>query len=75
MAAMHLQHSQGRPLNKVLARVQNLDRLHHSCPREVGEASTLAFSRFSKHMGTLGIRAAAAGGLQADSAGNRQQQE
>uniref|UniRef100_A0A383W4M9 Uncharacterized protein n=1 Tax=Tetradesmus obliquus TaxID=3088 RepID=A0A383W4M9_TETOB len=74
MAAMHLQHSQGRPLNKALARVQHLDRLHHTCPREVGEASTQAFSRFSKQMGALSIRPAA-GALQADSAGSRQQQE
>jgi hypothetical protein len=73
MAAMHLPHIQVRPINKVLARVQNMDRLHHTCPREVGEASTLAFSRFSKQMEALGISAAA--GLQADTAGSRQQQE
>jgi hypothetical protein len=73
MAAMHLQDFQCRPINKLLARVQTLDRLHHTCPREVGEASTLEFSRFSKQMGALGIRAA--GGLQADTAGSRHQQE
>jgi hypothetical protein len=73
MAALHLQDLQGRPINKLLARVQNMDRLHHTCPREVGEASNLAFSRFSKQMGALGTRAA--GGLQADAAGSRQQQE
>jgi hypothetical protein len=73
MAALHLQHAQGRPLNKLLARVQTLDRLHHTCPREVGEASALACSRLSKHLAALGIRAAA--GLQPDSTGSRQQQE
>lgn len=39
---------QSRVKNKMLDRVRHLDRIHHTCPREVDEASALILSKVAQ---------------------------